>query len=103
MRRILSKHWKWAWTVLCILIVFALGYFGPRPNRDRVETALVALEQAGYHGASANRYQSPGNMHRCGVGQIKNRGYAYAWETATQSGVFCYPTDGRPQRILLDE
>lgn len=103
MRQNLKKHAKQGWFLLCLLIVLAIGYFGPRPNRDRVEAAEAALEQAGYHGARASWQQQPKNMHRCDVGQIKNRGYAYAWETETESGVYCYPIDGRPHRIILNE
>jgi len=97
-----SRPWKWAWFFLSLPIVFALIYMGQRPERIRLEAAEAALEQAGYFGANASRHQSPQNMQRCGVGQIRNKGRAYAWETATQRGVFCYPMDGRPQRIIVD-
>jgi hypothetical protein len=96
------KRWKWVWFFLSLPIIFGLIYLGQRPERIRVEAAEAALEQAGYFGANASRYQSPKNMQRCGVGQIRNKGRAYAWETATQRGIFCYPMDGRPQRIIVD-
>ncbi len=40
-------------------------------------------------------------MSECGVGQVKNRGYAYAWTSSHGDGVYCYPLDGRPQRIIV--
>mgnify|MGYP005999650565 FL=1 len=74
-----------------------------RPVMERVDTARRDLALAGYPGAEVSRIQIPNNMARCDVSQVgKNRGYAYGWQTDAHSGVFCFPTDGRPTRVLLD-
>jgi len=99
----MGKRWICIWFFLSLPITYAINYLALRPSQARVEAAEAVLEQAGYLNAKVNRSQSPKNMYRCDVGQIKNKGYAYAWETATQSGVFCYPMDGRPKRILLNK
>lgn len=73
-----------------------------RPGAERLDTARRALAHAGYPDAELNRGQVPSQMSRCGVGQIQNKGYAYAWETEAHRGIFCLPVDGRPSSILVD-
>lgn len=85
--------------VAAIALVNALN----RPALERLETARTELARAGYAGARVNRAQLPRNMTRCEVSQVRsNRGYAYGWETDTATGVFCFPVDGRSNRILVD-
>lgn len=88
--------------VLMILLLLLTDYLN-RPYYERLERVELELALAGYPDARVNGWQGTHNMVLCHVSQVrKNRGYAFAWKTPTQSGVFCLPTDGRPTRIILD-
>lgn len=73
------------------------------PNKKRLEAARQGLTDAGFPGADVQRGQVPSNMARCDVGQIRKRGFAYAWSTSTAKGLFCLPEDGRPSRVIVDQ
>jgi hypothetical protein len=73
---------------------------GGKRIEQAIAKALSGLVR--YPDAQLNRGQVPSQMSRCGVGQIRNKGYAYAWETEAHRGIFCLPVDGRPSRILVD-
>lgn len=73
-----------------------------RPNLERLKQARHELAEAGYLHARVSSAQRVGNMARCHVGQVVNKGRAYEWETDSDSGVFCLPADGRPSQILVD-
>lgn len=92
----------WIAIPLGIAVAIVLSHFLNQPVRTRLDAARRDLAKAGYPDARVNRAQTPSNMRRCGVGQIRNKGYAYAWEADVHSGVFCQPEDGRPVSILLD-
>jgi hypothetical protein len=72
------------------------------PNKTRLDAARQGLADAGFAGAHIERGQTPSNMARCDVGQIRKRGSAYAWSTPTAEGVFCLPEDGRPSRVIVN-
>ena len=93
----------WITVPIALIVMTVLFNFLNRPIIERLETARRYLSVAGYTDAQVNKVQLPRNMARCDVSQVrKNRGYAYGWKTENQAGVFCFPTDGRPTRILLD-
>lgn len=73
-----------------------------QPRMERLRAAREALAEAGYPGARVNRAQVTSQMVRCEVGQIRNRGYAYAWSNDRHSGLYCLRLDGRPNRIIVD-
>ena len=73
-----------------------------KPSQDRLRDAREQLADAGYPEARVGRTQRVDNMHRCEVGQIRRRGYAYAWRNDDHEGLFCLRLDGRPNRIILD-
>jgi len=94
---------RWITVPVALIVMTVLVNFLNRPAMERLETARRDLSLAGYPDAQVNKAQIPRNMARCDVSQVhKNRGFAYGWETETQAGVFCIPTDGRPARIFLD-
>jgi len=94
---------RWIVLPVAVIIAIILVNVSNRPSSERLEIARRELALAGHTGARVNKVQLPGNMTRCGVSQVRsNRGYAYGWEADTATGVFCFPTDGRPTRILVD-
>lgn len=94
---------RWITVPVALIVTALLANLLNRPAMERLETARRDLSLAGYPDAQLNRVQIPRNMARCNVSQVRtNRGFAYGWETETQAGVFCFPTDGRPTRILFD-
>ena len=93
---------RWIGLLAIFLALIPVVSYLNRPNAQRRETARSALADSGYPGARVFPAQRVANMARCQVGQVRNKGYAYAWETDSHSGVFCLPEDGRPSRILLD-
>ena len=93
----------WITVPVGIAVIVPLAYFLNQPARTRLDAARRDLAEAGYPDARVNRAQTPSNMRRCGVGQIRNKGYAYDWKTDAHSGVFCQPEDGRPVSVLLDQ
>ena len=98
-----SKALRWLTVPVALIVMTMIVNFLNRPSTDRLDAARRELARAGHSNADVNRSQVARNMALCDVSQVfKNRGYAYDWETDTNSGVFCFPTDGRPTRILLD-
>ena len=87
---------------LAILIIGFVGLMN-RSGEGRLKIARAALAEAGFGGATVLRGQSPRNMSRCEVGQVRRRGYAYEWSTDNAGGLFCLRVDGRPNRIMLDK
>jgi hypothetical protein len=88
------------WVAALALFAVLSGILKP-PDAQRLETARLKLVAAGFRDAKVARSQGPVNMSECGVGQIKNRGYVYGWTSSHGDGVYCYPIDGRPQRIIV--
>lgn len=101
--RSLSKVSRWVVMPVALLAMMVLVQFLNRPGMERLETVSRELSRAGHPDARVTKTQRPRNLVRCGVSQVrKNRGYAYDWETDSEAGVFCLPTDGRPAQILLN-
>lgn len=92
------------WFILAALLVgmVAFANWADRPRRERLDNVEQALAAGGFERADVSPTQSPTNMSRCKVGQMRNRGYAYAWRTEEARGVFCLPIDGRPSHIIVD-
>ena len=86
---------------LIFLVALGLVFALNQPTAKRLGEVRRALAEAGFPEAEVGRSQEPVNTSECGVGQITNRGYAYGWASAKAKGVYCYPTDGRPRRIIL--
>lgn len=72
------------------------------PGEKRLDRARQSLAQAGFPDARVQRGQSPTNMSRCHVGQLRNPGYAYAWVAGEARGLLCMPVDGRHTQIIVD-
>ena len=94
---------RWITIPVGVAIAISLAYVLNQPGKIRLETARRDLAKAGYPNARVNRVQLPKIMQRCGVGQIRNKGYAYSWETDAHSGVFCLRQDGRPSSVIQDQ
>ncbi len=94
---------RWITLPIGMAVAIPLVYILNQPSRIKFQIADRELAAAGYPDARVNRAQMPSNMHRCGVGQIRNKGSAYAWETDTHSGVFCLPDDGHRSTIIVNE
>ena len=94
---------RWIAITVGIVVALTLAYVLNRPGMMRLETVRRHLAEAGHQNARVNRAQIPANMQRCAVGQIRNKGYAYAWETDANSGVFCLRQDGRPSSVIRDQ
>lgn len=99
-RRTLSR---WITIPVGLAVAILLVYVLNQPGRTRLEIAQRDLAEAGYPNARVNRAQIPTNMQRCGVGQIRNKGYAYAWDTDAHSGVFCLRQNGGPSSVIRDQ
>lgn len=93
-------------TGVAFLCVFVAAFFWlsrNNPSAKRLDAARRGLAEAGFSGAHVERQQLPSNMARCGIGQIRKRGSAYGWNTATAKGLFCLREDGRPSRVIVDQ
>lgn len=92
----------WLGPLLLVPVVLALVMVLNQPRTERLNAAREALAEAGYPDARLNHVQTTSQMTRCEVGQIKGRGYAYAWRNAEHNGLYCLRQDGRPNRIIVD-
>jgi hypothetical protein len=97
------KMSRWIAIPVGIAVAITLAYILNHPGMMRLETVRRDLAEAGYPNARVSRAQIPTNMQRCEVGQIRNKGYAYAWETDAHSGVFCLRQDGRSSSVIRDQ
>jgi len=88
---------------LCVFVAAFFWLSRNNPSAKRLDAARQGLADAGFSGAHVERRQLPSNMARCDVGQIRKRGSAYGWSTATAKGLFCLREDGRPSRVIVDQ
>ena len=93
---------RWLGLLLLVPIVLALVMVLNQPRTERLNAAREALAEAGYPDARLIPAQTPSQLSRCEVGQIKRHGYAFAWRNAEHNGLYCLRQDGRPNRIIVD-
>lgn len=86
------------------LLAAAMGVYSylTDDRAAKVRLAREALWAAGYVDVEIDWEQNPRELSRCAVGQIRNKGRAYAWRTPTARGLYCAPEDGRPHRIIVE-
>ena len=99
--RLLPKA-RWVLMLLGLAAIVAWTGISNRPFEERLDRARQSLAEAGFPNARVQRGQSPTNLSRCHVGQLRNRGYAYAWTAGEARGLLCLPVDGRPTQINVD-
>lgn len=93
---------RWLAPLLLLPVVAALTMILNQPRAERLDAAREALAGAGYPDARLNHGQRVSEMTRCEVGQLKRKGYAFAWRNETHRGLYCLRLDGRPNRIIVD-